>query len=163
MSSAMATWHEFEQEAPALAAAIGARFDAHKHKMLATLRRDGSPRISGLETTVHRGELWLGMMPGSRKSLDLQGDPRFALHSAPVDLDLVGGDAKVSGRAVAATPEEEADFVAFLTGEGTPPPPGEMDLYKADLTDASLVQVEGDHLVIDLWRSGATPSRQTRR
>ena len=67
--------------------------------MLATLRRDGSPRISGIEVTFADGQLWLGMMPDSRKALDLQRDPRFALHSAPLDADLKDGDAKISGRA----------------------------------------------------------------
>jgi len=81
----MATWQEFTGAAPELAQAVQARLDEHRHKLLATLRKDGSPRISGVETTVRNGELWLGMMWQSRKALDLQRDPRLALHSATVD------------------------------------------------------------------------------
>jgi len=60
-------------------------FDAHKHKTLATLRKDGSPRISGIEVDFVDGDLWLGAMWQSRRALDLRRDPRFALHSATAD------------------------------------------------------------------------------
>src|SRR5215208_6427294 len=101
----MANWSEVEAAAPELAARARATLDAHKHKVLATLRRDGSPRLSGIEATIVDGELWLGMMPGSRKALDLRRDPRLALHSASVDPpsddpSAWPGDAKLSGRAV---------------------------------------------------------------
>lgn len=44
----MASWSEIEAAAPELAAAVEGRFGSALHKALATLRRDGSPRISGL-------------------------------------------------------------------------------------------------------------------
>ena len=66
-----ATWKEFEEQAPELAAAIGARFGAVLHAVLATLRVDGSPRLTGLKTRLGDGELWLAMMPDSRKADDL--------------------------------------------------------------------------------------------
>ena len=87
----MAGWDEFARSAPDLATAVRRRFDSHRHKMLATLRRDGSPRISGIETTFADGELWLGMMPGSLKALDLRRDPRLALHSASLDPNMSDG------------------------------------------------------------------------
>ena len=43
----MPSWSEFEAAAPELAARVRVRLDAHVHKTLATLRADGSPRISG--------------------------------------------------------------------------------------------------------------------
>ncbi len=57
--------------------------DQHQHKVIATLRRDGSPRVSGNELRFIDGEVWLGMMPGSVKALDLLRDPRVAVHGAP--------------------------------------------------------------------------------
>ena len=98
----MASWSEVEAAAPELAARARAALDAHKHKVLATLRRDGSPRLSGIEATIVDGELWLGMMPGSRKAMDLRRDPRLALHSASVDPtdddpSAWPGDASVCG------------------------------------------------------------------
>jgi hypothetical protein len=101
----MATWDELETQAPDLATAVRERLTGRKHHTLATLRRDGSPRISGTEVELSGGELWLGSMPRALKALDLRRDPRFALHSATVDPpeeDPRGwpGEAKLSGRAV---------------------------------------------------------------
>ena len=81
----MATWNEVEAAVPELASAVRAAFDAHKHKVLATLRADGSPRVSGNEAVFRGGELWLGMMDRSVKALDLLRDPRLAIHSATVE------------------------------------------------------------------------------
>lgn len=84
-------------------------FDLHRHKTIATLRADGSPRISGVEAVFEDGELVFGSMPNARKGADLRRDPRFALHSATID-PIEGeeakwpGEAKVSGRAIAAGP-----------------------------------------------------------
>jgi general stress protein 26 len=162
----MATWDEFAAAAPELAAAVRARFDSHKHKMMATLRRDGSPRISGVETTFHDGELWLGMMDGSRKALDLRRDPRVAIHSASLDPEMSDGDAKVAGRAVEIQDEmTKQDFMRAAqeeSGEQAPPEP--YHLFRIDLTEAVLTRVgtPADHLVIDSWHEG-TGLRQVKR
>src|SRR5919198_2038313 len=81
----MASWSEVEAQAPELAARARQIFDAHKHKTIATLRHDGSPRISGTELELEDGEMWLGSMWRSVKALDLQRDGRFALHSGSAD------------------------------------------------------------------------------
>ena len=157
----MATWSEIESAAPELAGRARAAFDAHKHKVLATLRRDGSPRISGIEATIADGELWLGMMPGSRKALDLRRDPRLALHSAsddpPDDPATWAGDAKLSGRAV------EVDDPALLERLGAGDQ-ADAHLFRVDITELVHTRVgdPADHLVIDLWREGAG-LRQMRR
>ena len=96
----MASWQEVEREAPELAARARGMFDASVHKTRATIRRDGSPRISGTEVTFRAGELWLGSMARAVKALDLRRDPRFALHSASADPPGWTGDAKLAGRAL---------------------------------------------------------------
>src|ERR1700753_110454 len=94
---------------PDFAQRVQALFDAHRHKTIATLRADGSPRISGIEVVFENGEIVFGSMPRARKGDDLHRDPRFALHSATVD-PVEGaeaqwpGEAKISGRAIAAGP-----------------------------------------------------------
>ena len=93
----MATWNTFATEAPALAATVRTRLDAHVHKTLATVRGDGSPRISGTETELAEGDLWIGSMWQARKALDLRRDPRFALHSGSDDPPGWEGDAKLAG------------------------------------------------------------------
>ena len=93
----MASWREFAEDAPELAGRVKARFEATKHHVLATLRKDGSPRVSGTELEFEGADIFLGSMGGSRKALDLRRDSRFALHSNPGDGSMEGGDAKISG------------------------------------------------------------------
>jgi hypothetical protein len=108
----MTAWRDVERAEPEFARRVRTLFDAHKHKTMATLRADGSPRISGIEVVFEDGELSLGSMPNARKGADLRRDPRFALHSATVD-PVEGaeaqwpGEAKISGRAIAAGPVTE--------------------------------------------------------
>jgi Pyridoxamine 5'-phosphate oxidase len=160
----MASWKEIEADAPELAGRARAAFDAHRHKLLATLRKDGSPRISGIEATFADGELWLGMMSGSRKALDLRRDPRMALHSAsldpPEDPTTWLGDAKLAGRAV------EVDDPALkerLAGGGGQP--DESHLFRVDVTEVVHTRVgdPADHLVIELWQPGRGVRRMQRR
>src|SRR5919198_6363126 len=101
----MASWSEVEAQAPELAARARRFFDAFKHKTMATLRRDGSPRISGTEVEFEDGEMWIGSMSRAVKARDLQRDPRFALHSGSADPPHWPGDAKVAGRAQEMTQE----------------------------------------------------------
>src|SRR5687767_4858714 len=78
-------WVTFTAEAPALAAAVEARLRATKHRVLATLRADGSPRVSGTEVDFWDGDLVLGSMFGAVKARDLLRDGRFAVHANPGD------------------------------------------------------------------------------
>lgn len=169
----MSTWSEVEQAVPELAEAVRAVFDAHKHKVLATLRADGSPRLSGTEATFRDGDVWLGMMHLSRKALDLRRDARLELHSAPVDEDLKLGDARLAGRAVEitdpdmlrsfhATPGEEPD----AREASDPPEPEEpYHLFRVDVTDVTLIRIgdPADHLVIESWSDDAGYKRIERR
>src|SRR5262249_2888142 len=87
-----------EQAEPEFAQRVRALFDARRHKTIATLRTDGSPRISGIEAVFEDGELVFGSMPNARKGADLRRDPRFALHSATVD-PVEGSEAQWPGEA----------------------------------------------------------------
>jgi hypothetical protein len=100
----VAPWREVELSQPDFAQRVRELFDARRHKTIATLRADGSPRISGIEARFEGGELTFGSMPNARKGADLRRDPRFALHSATVDpVDGAEaqwpGEAKIAGRA----------------------------------------------------------------
>jgi hypothetical protein len=152
----MARWIEIEQEVPELAERARAIFDGYKHKTMATLRADGSPRVSGIEADFWNDELWLGSMPGSRKGADLKRDPRFALHSATVDSELAEGDAKLSGRAELVTGAGFDAYVAHLHESAEQVPEGAFDLFRADLTELVVIRIgdPSDHLVIETWRAG---------
>jgi Pyridoxamine 5'-phosphate oxidase len=163
----MATWADVERSELAFAAAVRQRLAAHRHKLIATLRADGSPRISGVETTFADGDLWLGMMPDSRKARDLRRDPRLALHGGspdPDDADPAGwpGDAKLSGRAVEVTDAE--GYARYAGGAQGAPEPGSFHLFRIDIDDVTLIRVGDppDHLVIETWRPGRGVERVER-
>jgi hypothetical protein len=152
----MPSWSDFEAAAPELAAAVRARLDAHTHKTLATLRRDGSPRISGTETALIDGELWLGSMWQARKAHDLQRDPRFALHSGSDEPENWTGDAKLAGVAEEITDPERVKAI-----NGDKAPPGPSHLFRLDLREVSTVALDESRkaIVIEVW----TPERGVRR
>jgi hypothetical protein len=147
----MTTWRDVEAAAPEFAQRVRALFDAHRHKTIATLRADGSPRISGIEMAFADGELVFGSMPNSRKGADLRRDPRFALHSATVD-PIEGaeakwpGEAKISGSAIAAGP--------IIDG-----PDGES--FRVDIAEVVHTHLndEATLLVVEWW----TPTQGLRR
>ena len=155
----MASWSEFEAEAPDLAEVARSLFDAHVNKTLATLRRDGSPRISGIEVDFTDGDLWFGSMWQALKARDLQRDPRFALHSGSSDPPDWKGDAKVSGRAL------EIGDPGIKAAHGSGAPPGPFHLFRADIQEVVVVRVgdPADHIVVDSWHAGRGLARRERR
>lgn len=160
----MASWSDFRTAAPELAQAVQDRFEAHGLALLATLRRDGSPRISAIELLFAEGELWLGMMADSRKAADLERDPRLAMHNATVDKEVKEGDAKLSGRAVAVRDDAEWErFLGALKKHSGYVPEGRFPAFRVDVTEASTLHPAGDHLVIESWREGEPVRRVERR
>ena len=146
----MSTWKAIEEAERAFAARVRKLFEAGRHKTIATIRADGSPRISGIECEFKDGDLRFGSMTGARKGADLRRDPRFALHG-PTFHPVEGkegewpGEAKIAGRAVPAGP----------IGDG---PDG--DLFHADISEVVLTRLnlEATLLVIESW----TPQRGLR-
>lgn len=147
----MPSWEAFEQAEPELAARVRALFDAGRHKTIATLRADGSPRISGIECEFVDGELRFGSMEPARKLADLDRDPRFALHG-PTFHPEEGkekewpGEAKVAGRARRAEPDP---------GRATEEPAGGVT-FIADITEVAVTHLdpEATKLIIDFWTPG---------
>lgn len=152
----MSSWREIEQDTPDFALRVRRCFGAGTNKTLATLRHDGSPRISGSESEFSSGEVTLGMMSGSVKLLDVLRDPRVPLHSPtlerPQDDPGSGpGDAKMSDslveiRSPLDTPHAETRF------------------FRLDITELVLTYVgtSADHLVIESWHPVRGWERRTR-
>jgi hypothetical protein len=153
---AMPAWKDVEEAEPEFAGRVRRLFDAGRHKTIATLRPDGSPRISGIECEFVDGELRFGSMPGSKKGADLRHDPRFALHG-PTFHPVEGkegdwpGEAKVGGRAIPAGPVQ--------TDDGGEAPDGEM--FVADIAEVVITGLneQATRLVVESW----TPARGLRR
>jgi hypothetical protein len=161
----LSSWGEIEQFAPELAARARALLDAHVHKTLATVRADGSPRISGIEAKFIDGELWFGSMPGSRKSDDLARDPRFALHSGSIDPPGWEGDAKLAG--VVEDIEDPVRKREVFDAMGADPEQIGLDskLYRADVREVAVTRLTEakDELAIDFWSEAGGVRSLTRR
>jgi hypothetical protein len=147
----MTSWADLEAAEPAFAARVRALLEAGRHKTIATLRADGSPRISGIECEIADGELTFGSMGASRKLADLLRDPRFALHG-PTFHAVEGkegewpGEAKLAGRAIpTGAPEADADGAAFRA-----------DLHEVVVTG---LDPAATRLVVEWW----TPAAGLRR
>jgi len=152
----MSTWAEVAAAEPEFADRVRRVFDSHRHKVLATLRGDGSPRVSGIEVEFADGELLMGMMPGSVKAQDLRRDPRLALHAASEDPPQDEpsswlGDAKIAGCAVEVAAPADEDEPAHR--------------FKVDIAEVVLTGVgrPADHLVIESWHEGRGLERKERK
>ena len=151
----MANWGDLEKVEPEFAAQVRRLFDAGRHKTMATLRKDGSPRISGIEVEFRDGELIIGIMPGSVKGADLRRDPRLALHSPSPDTPADSpsdwaGDAKIGGRAVELSEPVRPEPAAHW--------------FRLDLREVVVTTVgrPADHLLIESWHPERGLERQQR-
>jgi hypothetical protein len=132
----VASWAEFEKDRPDLATAgrallyqfgVGLGF-------LATVRRDGGPRVHPMCPVIHEGGMYAFIVPGPKQD-DLHRDGRYALHSFPCEDNE---DAfYCTGQASA---EEDADlrqtlagiFVAERAGVGVPAPAHHLFRFSVD-------------------------------
>jgi hypothetical protein len=138
----MASWAEFEAAAPEFASRVRELMVTRKHLTMATVRRDGSPRISGTEIEFSGGRLQIGSMAGAVKALDLRRDPRVAIHGPTVDPPAGGpagwkGEAKIAG---AATEVESASGAHRFV----------IDVQEAVITH---LNEAGTRLVVESWNA----------
>ncbi|UQX89936.1 pyridoxamine 5'-phosphate oxidase family protein [Jatrophihabitans telluris] len=141
----MASWNQIEHECADFAAAVRARFGSGTNKTIATLRKDGSPRISGIELSFEPGRITVGMMAGSLKLADVRRDPRVAVHSPTLEPPVGQpaawvGEAKLAGRLVATEAPRDTPF----------PDAG---FFVLDVTEAVHVRVDptASFLLIESW------------
>jgi hypothetical protein len=144
----MASWAEFEAAEPEFASRVRALMTTRKHLTMATLRRDGSPRISGTEIEFYEGQVRIGSMAGAVKALDLRRDQRVAIHGPTVDPPAATpagwkGEAKIAGTAIEV--ESGSGAHRFL-----------IDIQEAVITR---LNEAGTRLLVESWN----PARGYRR
>lgn len=144
----MAAWKAIKEAEPEFARRVERLFEAGRHKTIATLRADGSARISGIESEFADGNLRFGSMTGARKGADLNRDSRFALHGPTFHPEQGKegdwpGEAKIAGRAIPAG--------SVTADEASEEPGGEM--FVADITEVVItgLNAEATKLVIESW------------
>ncbi len=154
----MATWQEFVDQAPRIAEIFQRRHAATGNLcLLATVRADGSPRISPIEPRVFEGRLLLVGMPHTTKFADLGRDPRFCLHTATVDPHVGEGDVKLFGsvRNDRDTALHQRFADALFAESGFDLRGQEFDpFYVAELSSGSSVTIDDGQLTITIWKPG---------
>lgn len=153
----MITFPAFETAAPSVARPIRRKIEEAGLMMLATIRKDGSPRISPIETLFVEGGLYFGSMPEAQKARDLARDPRCALITPVVDRKDMGGDGKLFAVARRLEPADadrilrasaaENDFDAEELA-GSP-------CYEVMITGAAWQYLDGEKWTTRSWREGA--------
>lgn len=144
-------WAEFEQAQPRLAGLGLRRLIEPGVVLVATIRRDGSPRLSPVEPLLLDGTLWLGLMWRSAKALDLLRDPRVLVHSIVTGREGDEGEFKVRGQARAQDDPATQQRYADATGRelGWRPALGRFHLFGIDIEEVTYIRYEdpGDQYV----------------
>lgn len=144
-------WATIHGRNPELASYVEKRFASHEHHVLATVRSDGSPRVSGTNVMFTHGILWIGMMPTALRAIDLRSQPYCALHSAPLNEKLPRGEGDVRLNAIAR--ELTNDEVAKLFHAHFPDADDVMPgtFFELLTTDFSIIEVDNDEIVLTRW------------
>jgi len=94
----MLIWSEFSVLQPEMAEFGLKRLEYHV-MYLATVRRNGYPRVHPFTPFVASGHLFAFMEPASPKGCDLQRNGLFAMHSLVTDMNGANGEFTLVGRA----------------------------------------------------------------
>ena len=85
---------ELSESEPRLAEVAHDRLITPGVLLVATVRRDGTPRLSPVEPLIVGADLWLSMMWQSHKAIDLLRDDRMLIHSIITTPDGSEGEVK---------------------------------------------------------------------
>lgn len=139
-------WSELVRRQPRLAALAERRLIDPGVVLVATIRRDGTPRLSPVEPLISDGRLWLSMMWGSRKAGDLHRDPRVLVHSVITNRDGGEGELKVRGLVrVWTDPQTQGRYAETVARTlGWRPEPGRFHLFSVDIAQVTFIRYDAD-------------------
>lgn len=145
----MVTWKEFRAARPDLAQAAERLLYQYKvgYAFLATVRKDGAPRLHPVCPAVVDGHLYL-FIDRSPKKADLVRDGRYALHTFPPEE----GDEEFycAGRADAVNdPQIRAAVVA--------------NYHRRPRDDEALFELTLERAMHTIWENWATPKNRPAR
>jgi hypothetical protein len=145
------SWKTLEEKQPELAA-FGVERLKDKVAYLATLRKDGSPRVHPMTPIIGQGHLFVFMEPTSPKGHDLRRDGRYAMHCTVSDNNGASGEFIISGRArLIDNPELRALAVKLASYS----PADRYILFEFDIENAASTVYQDDQAVHRHWKSNA--------
>ncbi len=83
----MATWGAFANKEPEMAKVLTSSLDWIPITYLATVRKDGAPRVHPISPIIGEGRMFVAVNETSPKRHDLKRDRRYAMHSLPGKRD----------------------------------------------------------------------------
>jgi hypothetical protein len=92
------SWSKLESQSPEIAEFGKARLH-NQVAYLATIRKDGSPRVHPVTPIIGAGHFFVFMEPTSPKGNDLRRDVRYAVHCSVTDTSGESGEFIVIGKA----------------------------------------------------------------
>jgi hypothetical protein len=144
------SWQSFEGQQPEFAA-FGAQRLNGKVAYLATVRKDGSPRVHPVTPIIGQGHLFVFMEPTSPKGHDLRRDARYTLHCSVSNSSGESGEFFISGRARFIYDPAAWRLAAELAAYS---PADRYILFELDVESASsTIYVDGQP-VRQHWRAG---------
>jgi hypothetical protein len=102
------SWKDLIDDLPLMAELGEQRFKSEV-AYLATVKKDGSPRVHPVTPIIGMGRLFIFMEATSSKGHDLRRDGLYALHSSVDDSDGAGGKFLISGTAKLDEGDETRD------------------------------------------------------
>ena len=142
------SWKSLEDQQPELAA-FGAERLNGQVAYLATIRKDGSPRVHPMTPIIGQGHLFVFMEPTSPKGHDLQRDGRYAIHCAVSDNSGASGEFNITGYAhLVDNPELRALAVSLASYA----PAERYILFEFDLESAASTIYPEDRAVRRFWK-----------
>ena len=157
-------WDDLQERQPRLGLIAHERLVAPGVLLVATVRRDGTPRLSPVEPFVLDGDLWLSMLLGSLKATDLLRDPRVLVHSIVTRPDGGEGELKLRGTAEEVRDEARQRRYADAVAAALPwtPEVGRFHLFRVEVDDVTYVRYDnasGDQYVVR-WPAGTESVRR---
>jgi hypothetical protein len=145
------SWKALESARPDLAAFGVERFRQFGVAYLATVRKDGAPRVHPVTPIVGHGRLFLFMEPTSPKGHDLLRDGRYALHCAVGDSSGDSGEFVVAGRARLI---DDPAVRALAVESASYAPADRYVLYELDVESASSKTYTAGQATRQHWAAG---------
>ncbi|WP_280264400.1 pyridoxamine 5'-phosphate oxidase family protein [Nocardia wallacei] len=158
-------WGGFEQAAPELAAQVRRAFARFGFALVATIRRDGTPRLSPVEWHCVGGHLMLVMIPHTRKVHDLDRDSRVLVQTPVTESEAPEDEAALRGRVhdISDTAHRGATAAAIEASSGWRPRDS-WRYFAVDIESASCKHWDGEDMRLLRWdeAGGARPPQRLR-
>jgi hypothetical protein len=142
------SWKTFEDQQPELAA-MGAQQLNGQVAYLATVRKDGSPRVHPMTPIIGQGHLFVFMEPTSPKGHDLRRDGRYAIHCSVSDTSGASGEFIVTGRAHFIDNPELRTLAVRLASYT---PADRYILFEFDIDSAASTVYQNDQPIRQHWK-----------